>query len=1095
MATYVQSGWLNCSQAYDYQVGSGSTSFFYMISDSQNGRVGRDGTIYGAMLNLTGNSGVNGVGFAVARLVSGNTYTIIGKSEQFSPISGVGSYTFASPITGVLASDVLVVIQSGTSYVQLVGATKVIIDDSATARFRWYASDTNYASVTAGNSYNFSSGGSIFAVIQAAALMLPPRVMVVGDSISAGISKVNSVGVDANYRTSATTKNRDSAFALTMFRDKLNMTVELGGNRMQSNNLSEVLNADILAATTPTLLSKRPSILYVHCGINDILDFVWASNWYGTNPVTPGSPTEAEIIAATTTHTNMLSSILSTCTANGMQMIIDEIFPWTGNAANTSGNDLQERIRERWNSARATWATANNVKMLTGFSAGLGVERTQAKTGDPAPPHGNWWGLNPAYDCGDTLGVHLSLDGVQQAATVGAQAYSPVVSRELRKLITVTSPTTSGVGDWVRVLLTDQTMMAQIANAGDIRVTASDGTTPVDHKVLTLTSTLAEILIWLNKPTAGASVSMYVYAGKRLGSAATFFDWGPVTQDPPSSALNIACRLSDGSTTTSLIHPSVIPVPAGSWMASDGAGHAVTHVMANTPIGSGGNNVVENPSLFYSTDDGNTWSQWPGVLNPITPNPGGSNNYNADNGLLLLANGSLRVYYRRTYNSTVTLVYKDIAGTNLSNVSVGAEQTCTMLNSSNPPTSPTFYRTATNLYCFGADSPVISGAHGCLVYRWESADEGVTWGNKTLLIFGDNGGNGGESISGYWHGGQVVLKDNWYYCAWGEITTATSHQPRLFRSRDLLNWEASKSLIMSTPPTWGSSYFYCHTLFLASDGALNLLFSATASNGLAACGKTAVTPVGHAITSSQAFGVGRATESETAAQLVAAYDFEQTQSTRDLYGVYNLVPTLGTPTITSGGLVMPAGNAYMTASPPLVLGGVGEITVEFEVTMSSLATMSGLLFASTPSRTLDFYTYINTDGTLRCRYVNASGVQLDAFSQAGVITVGNRAHVLIRYKYGEYARCWINGVYSSSSSSSFTAGNVIRSSTGQQVSFGGCLATPYLTFTGTIHRLAIWSTANRSYVVSSNPSNAPTYRWTTGVESMDFSPLKRLSAL
>ena len=110
----VQSGWLNTSVSGSYNM-TGPNYYWLVISDSQNQHVGRDGVVRGATIYITAATSISAFGFVVLRLVSGTTYTVIGKSEEITGgfTNGLNTFTFANPITGCHSTNLFALAYKG----------------------------------------------------------------------------------------------------------------------------------------------------------------------------------------------------------------------------------------------------------------------------------------------------------------------------------------------------------------------------------------------------------------------------------------------------------------------------------------------------------------------------------------------------------------------------------------------------------------------------------------------------------------------------------------------------------------------------------------------------------------------------------------------------------------------------------------------------------------------------------------------------------------------------------------------------------------------------------------------------------------------
>jgi len=400
----VQAGWLDVTQNPSGQnLNSGAGEWCAMLCDSQNNHIARDGVVKGAKVRLTDVSLITALGVVVVRKVSGNQYKVIGKSQEItSGLSvGVNEITFTNLIENVQSDDViclLVKAANSNTFTEYLDTDQALpIDDSGTARLRWY--DTNsaaYSSIAVDSTYDFVGGGSAFAVLPLAALMEPPLVMVVGDSLSEG-SPLNRC-----YRNDSTSKDREGAFAHIAYR-ALGWSWELGGNTQDSNTFADVLQYDL----TNALWDKEPEYLHVHCGVNDIVD---DRTW---------SQVESD-----------LNAVLSACESHSAKLIINAIYPFTGKSDNTTGTNSQQVIHELWNQNLRNWAMSRGVIFLD-VNHVLGQERLIAKSGDPDPVPGNLWDLIDSYVYDDGLGVHLSKAGCAAAGAALAIAIQKRILAEV----------------------------------------------------------------------------------------------------------------------------------------------------------------------------------------------------------------------------------------------------------------------------------------------------------------------------------------------------------------------------------------------------------------------------------------------------------------------------------------------------------------------------------------------------------------------------------------------------------------------------------------------------------------------------------------
>ena len=400
----VQSNWLQYAQSGSTGLNGLLNAYRFLVSESQNAQVGRDGTVRGATIVMQDLSELTSIYFGVVRLVSGVQYTLIGKSEEITISDGADgayTYTFTQPIKNVRSTDVFCVGYKTNSIVPYVlrdfrsgNSAYFPIQDQATAKLRWLEASADYASLP--TDITLDSGGSLFSVVRMCPLMDPAIVQVVGDSISEGSP------IHRSWRNNSTVKDRLGAFGLRLGRDFLGAGCEISGNVEGSATAAECISYDLTAA----FWTRTPRVLLLHVGVNDI----------------NGARTWAQYAAD-------LVTIKADCDAHHCTLALTDIFPWTGNTANTYGKHVQNTIRDLWNVSLAAWATTNGVRLLTARTA-LGQERTVAKSGDPTPTAGNLWDLQSAYMYAtDGLGIHLTEAGCTAAAQALAAQLGTITYR------------------------------------------------------------------------------------------------------------------------------------------------------------------------------------------------------------------------------------------------------------------------------------------------------------------------------------------------------------------------------------------------------------------------------------------------------------------------------------------------------------------------------------------------------------------------------------------------------------------------------------------------------------------------------------------
>ena len=401
----VQSDWLDITQDSNnelnqYLVGT-SNKWQAWVSGSQNNHVGRDGTVWGMEIRLVDSSSISAFGVAILRHVVNNRYTIYGKSQEVTAglVEGINRIILDTPMERVRSDDTLCLLvkpASRTPYTEYLSPSQTLpIDDSADARLYWFDPNSgDYGAIVEGYTYNFAGGGLEYTVLPACALMEPPKVIVVGDSISEGAP------LNKSYRNDSTNKCREGAYAAVAYKE-LGWDFEIAGNSAQdcSGDWHDVFTLDLSMTDTITVWDKSPRYIHVHAGINDIGD---GNDW--------------SIVLAD------MENVLTRCRSQGAGLIIDAIFPITGMDNNESGTHEQQLVREQWNQNLASWAAQHKDVTFVDINSVLGQERTEPKAGDPDPVPGNLWDLVPEYIADDGYGVHLNEAGC--AATGSAFAIS-----------------------------------------------------------------------------------------------------------------------------------------------------------------------------------------------------------------------------------------------------------------------------------------------------------------------------------------------------------------------------------------------------------------------------------------------------------------------------------------------------------------------------------------------------------------------------------------------------------------------------------------------------------------------------------------------
>jgi len=402
----VQSGWLDLDQspAVGQAINGTQDEWWSLLCNAVNNQIGRDGALRGAKVKLTDYTDLTTLVFAVWRLVSGTNYTLIGMSQEIAPAAnGIVEHTFTTPITGVLATDILGMIvrpASGNEFCRGLDDSETLpvenATELATGVMSWHDSGDTTSTIpySVGTAYDHTGGGATYRIMPIVPMMNAPKVIVVGDSISEGAPLSYTYRRDVGDHTD---RDAYAPFAQVAYRS-LGWECEVAGDEQGDNHLQDVVDSDLDAALLAKIEVGTTTHLHVHAGVNDINQ----------------SRSAAQSLAA-------LESILGVCRTYNLTLIVTSIFPWTGKADNSTGTHAQNTSRDALNVSIKAWAEKYNDVIYCDLNQALGQERLAAKSGDGAPTAGNLWDLQPDYveaDSPTALGVHLSKQGAEIAGGV-----------------------------------------------------------------------------------------------------------------------------------------------------------------------------------------------------------------------------------------------------------------------------------------------------------------------------------------------------------------------------------------------------------------------------------------------------------------------------------------------------------------------------------------------------------------------------------------------------------------------------------------------------------------------------------------------------
>jgi hypothetical protein len=194
-----------------------------------------------------------------------------------------------------------------------------------------------------------------------------------------------------------------------------------------------------------------------------------------------------------------------------------------------------------------------------------------------------------------------------------------------RRAIRVSNPSDELLTDYqVAVSLTAATFDFSHSNGEDLRLTDSDGESPLAHWVETYSATAGRALLFVRVPelAAGATRTLYLYYGNDdafdvSAGAATFALYDGFDRLRNASA-PLTTPTYEGS--GQVVHPDVVRFPE--------AWNGYPYWMVMTPYPRG-NDRYENPSVLAS-NDGTNWEVPPGLQNPLAPRPPCDHNNDPD---------------------------------------------------------------------------------------------------------------------------------------------------------------------------------------------------------------------------------------------------------------------------------------------------------------------------------------------------------------------------------------------------------------------------------------------------------------------------------
>lgn len=348
--------WVGTSQFY---VVNGERTY---INASGAHAIRQNGTITRASVKIEKDAALVSLRFSIWRPVSVGTYRLIASSSN---------YLAAQLSTGTNTFEVSLTCQIGDR----LGVTYVA-SDSANVPFQHTTTDSPGVifkdGVLSGDVGAWSTvpGITDVAVMQQTCECNPPAMTVIGDSIAVGgyywdthgetagaLDGLDPLTYDVTYDQAHQVASRLSVNGITY------QNHAVGGNTLD----------DVVANDLAEALATYPSVIWLHCGLNDIRESRSLEDF----------TSELDSIKAS------VDGLSQPCT-----LVISEILPYTG------GDDTVAETIRTWNAALAAWAHANSAYFVPCHNA---MGQTRISTGYPDD-------LLAAYSHADE--IHLNESGI-----------------------------------------------------------------------------------------------------------------------------------------------------------------------------------------------------------------------------------------------------------------------------------------------------------------------------------------------------------------------------------------------------------------------------------------------------------------------------------------------------------------------------------------------------------------------------------------------------------------------------------------------------------------------------------------------------------
>lgn len=349
-------GYTAVTNTGDADIKSGTAQRHY-LSYNHLTRIRQAGAIINIRLYITSVTNLSAIYFEVWRR-DGTTFDRIYQENILSKVSA------KSINTVILTTPVDVFEGDFIGFGAVSGGISVDMLESVSG----LAASTYYidnADTTAAD-YDWTAKTGLAYLVPIEVYMLAPKIVYIGDSITAGHT--------AHYSYVEARLNTVSHSSTLPYQ----LSSKLGGATYQNMGHGGQTSTEILARFTADVVNLKPRVAVINCGVNDISD---------------GDVTLA-------TYTSNMSSMIKSCVDNDIIPVVVAILPWT------SGTDAQMNTRDIWNGVLKNLVAGYPTAIFVDAGKYVGVANSSG-------PGGNTWDIMGGYD---SDGVHFTATGYQTIA-------------------------------------------------------------------------------------------------------------------------------------------------------------------------------------------------------------------------------------------------------------------------------------------------------------------------------------------------------------------------------------------------------------------------------------------------------------------------------------------------------------------------------------------------------------------------------------------------------------------------------------------------------------------------------------------------------